>query len=95
MNPQIAKCYVVTLLRIRESDTSGYTQAEIELWEKIKACQETVFHTKKGLECPGNQYIHAALLSSSAHFYTVNDPLNDTVHAVFFIWWNAAASCHC
>ena len=34
----------------READTSGYTQAEIELWEKIKACQEIVFHTKKGLE---------------------------------------------
>lgn len=34
----------------READTSGYTEVEVEHWEKVKACQETVFHTKKGLE---------------------------------------------
>ena len=43
----------------READTSGYTQAEIELWEKIKACQKAVFYTKKGLgfriEIKGNE----------------------------------------
>ena len=43
----------------REANTSAYTQAEIELWEKIKACQQTVFYTKKGLgfkiEIKGNE----------------------------------------
>jgi len=34
----------------READTSGYTQAEIELWEKITEKQNEVFRTKKGLE---------------------------------------------
>lgn len=34
----------------RTADTSGYTQAETELWEKIAKKQDTVFRTKKGLE---------------------------------------------
>ena len=34
----------------RTADTSNYTQAEKELWEKIVREQGTVFHTAKGLE---------------------------------------------
>lgn len=34
----------------READTSGYTQAEIELWERIKEIEGREFRTKKGLE---------------------------------------------
>ena len=34
----------------RTADTSGYTQEEIDLWEKIKEKQDVLFHTAKGLE---------------------------------------------
>lgn len=34
----------------RETDTSGYTQAEIELWERINEIEGRAFRTKKGLE---------------------------------------------
>ena len=34
----------------READTSGYTDVEIELWEKIKKIEKETFRTKKGLE---------------------------------------------
>ena len=34
----------------READTHGYTQTEIELWEKIAEKQHETFRTKKGLE---------------------------------------------
>ena len=34
----------------READTSGYTDVEIELWEKIVEKQNAIFRTKKGLE---------------------------------------------
>lgn len=34
----------------RTADTSGYTEAEIELWEKMKKAEHGVFRTKKGLE---------------------------------------------
>lgn len=34
----------------READTSGYTDVEIELWEKIREIEGRVFRTKKGLE---------------------------------------------
>ena len=34
----------------READTSGYTDAEIELWKKIVEKQNETFRTKKGLE---------------------------------------------
>lgn len=34
----------------READTSGYTDAEIELWKKIREIEGRVFQTKKGLE---------------------------------------------
>ena len=34
----------------READTSGYTDVEIELWEKIVEKQNATFRTKKGLE---------------------------------------------
>lgn len=41
------------------ADVSGYSQAEIELWERIKDCQDQVFYTKKGLafriEVKGNE----------------------------------------
>jgi len=34
----------------REANTSGYTDVEIELWEKIVEKQNATFQTKKGLE---------------------------------------------
>ena len=34
----------------READTSGYSDVEIELWEKIIEKQNETFQTKKGLE---------------------------------------------
>ena len=34
----------------RVADTSEYTQAEIDLWEKIAEKQNDTFRTKKGLE---------------------------------------------
>lgn len=34
----------------RTADTSNYTQAETDLWEKIAASQSLLFHTAKGLE---------------------------------------------
>lgn len=34
----------------RKADTAAYTQAELELWERMAGSQGTVFRTKKGLE---------------------------------------------
>ena len=34
----------------READTSGYTDVEIELWERIRDIEGRGFRTKKGLE---------------------------------------------
>ena len=34
----------------READTSGYTDVEIDLWNKIVGMQNELFRTKKGLE---------------------------------------------
>ena len=34
----------------REAGTSGYSDVEIELWEKIKNMENETFRTKKGLE---------------------------------------------
>ena len=34
----------------RVADTSEYTQAEVDLWEKIVEKQNATFRTKKGLE---------------------------------------------
>ena len=33
----------------RVADTSGYTQNELELWQRITEVQDTVFYTAKGL----------------------------------------------
>lgn len=34
----------------RVADTSGYSQSETDLWEKITDVRTSIFHTMKGLE---------------------------------------------